>query len=93
MKSSQAVLALIVATLLSAPAFADNAVDPVLASFERDMYRESSTQSDQPRQVQDEPDPLAEAIKAANVDNCGAQAQATSASRLRQANRAERLGG
>ncbi len=93
MKSSQAALALIVATILSAPVLADNAMDPVLASFERDMYRESSTQSAQPRQVQDEPDPLAEAIKAANVDNCGAQAQATSTSRLWQANRAERMGG
>lgn len=58
MKSSQA-LALIVATILSAPVLADNAMDPVLASFERDMYRESSTQSAQPRQSDGTRNPFA----------------------------------
>lgn len=54
------ILTLIATTLLSLPASASEGSDPILASFERDMNREPTTQSQQSVRV--EIDPLEEAL-------------------------------
>lgn len=67
----QSVLSLITAAVLSSSAFADVGSDAVLASFERDMVRESSAPAMQLARA--EADPLAAIFSAAFAGQCGAR--------------------
>ncbi len=64
MKLAKLALALTAITLLSSTSIAGVIEDPLLVSFERDMNYEASQQPSRPP-VQEEIDPLVEALRAA----------------------------
>lgn len=91
MKPFQITLALLATALLSVPASANDGVDPVLASFERDMNREPTTHSQQPVRV--EVDPLTEAIAVALKGTCGQATRTISSAARQPGHGVERKGG